>query len=462
MKNKESKRIIVLDKGFVELVDHMGSDQSVVDSARVSVAGDEVKSYSTNRQLIRYLMRHRHTTPSESVVFTFAVKAPILTVRQWHRHRSACLTGDTVISFQRPCDDRHYPKRLVDVYSLFKKNPEQLKKMKLRCINEDTKEVQITSVRNIWSTGVNEVFKVQTASGKVVRATENHKFLTNKGWKELKEINKGEVLFTYQQKAPTSSDNNGTSQDNSDDLANHNRTASYAVYEDEIISITPDGEEETFDMEVDDPWHNFFANGVVVHNSYNEMSARYGVLPDDFYIPNLTRMNVQAAKNHQGSGQGLINEASANRSKLEKFSELAYKTYLDLLDTGLAKELARSVLPVNIFTKMYCTVNMHNLFHFLSLRLDSHAQHEIRVYAEAMLELIRDIVPLSVEAFEDYRLGGMYLNRMEVEALSDVISVHASELSFHAGNLKELLGSDREVDEFMVKWKRLKNGAEEL
>lgn len=150
------------------------------------------------------------------------------------------------------------------------------------------------------------------------------------------------------------------------------------------------------------------------------MSARYGVLPDDFYLPELSRINPQAKKNHQGSQEQVeMDSASIIQKKLQKFSELAYQTYMDLIDTGLARELARNVLPVSIYTRMYCTMNLHNLFHFLRLRMDSHAQKEIRVFAEAMFELVKDVCPEACQAFEDYQTGGVYLNRMEVAALRD-------------------------------------------
>ena len=219
------KRVDVLDHGFVELIDYMGSDQRVVDAARVSVSGDEVKPVSTNEGLIRYLMRHKHSTPSEMPQFTFAIKMPILTMRQLVRHRTA---------------------------------------------------------------------------------------------------------------------------------------------------------------------------------SINEMSARYSVLPDEFYIPDLERLNVQAKNNHQGSDPEVIADAKTVQEKLKAHAKLSYELYMDLLDTGLARELARNVLPVSIYTQIYWTIDLRNLFHFLALRRDGHAQHEIRVFAEAIWEIIQPLFPQSCKAWEDY------------------------------------------------------------
>ena len=87
------------------------------------------------------------------------------------------------------------------------------------------------------------------------------------------------------------------------------------------------------------------------------------------------------------------------------------------MQKGIARETARIILPVNVYTEWYWKIDLHNLFHFLSLRMDSHAQQEIRDYATAMFELIRPIVPIAAEAFLDYNLGSMHLTRLEIEAI---------------------------------------------
>lgn len=192
------------------------------------------------------------------------------------------------------------------------------------------------------------------------------------------------------------------------------------------------------------------------------MSARYSIMPDEFYIPDLERMNVQAKNNHQGSDSAIIDQASYSQALIQKSSEVAYSNYQELVNTGLARELARSVLPVNIYSKMYFTVNLHNLMHFLRLRLDSHAQGEIRVYAQAMLDLVREHVPLAIEAFEDYRLGSVTFSRMEAEVLKrlvwDAVRHHEdngddsyAELGLTNTQLFDQLGSKREIAEFLSK-----------
>lgn len=139
--------------------------------------------------------------------------------------------------------------------------------------------------------------------------------------------------------------------------------------------------------------------------SFNEMSARYTQLPNEFYVPELARMQAQSSSNKQASGAALPSLMAAMLNKeIEDSSRKAYETYQNLLENGLARELARMVLPTNFYTQWYWTVDLHNLMHFLKLRLHPHAQYEIRVYAEAMLEQITFLVPASVAAFKEHVL----------------------------------------------------------
>lgn len=218
--------IKVLDHGLVRLVDHMGSDLSIVRAARVSYdadwrTGDDA---GKDEKLIRYLMRNRHTSPFEAVVFTFEVKAPIFVLRQWHRHRT-------------------------------------------------------------WS--------------------------------------------------------------------------------------------------------------------YNEVSARYSELPDEFYVPDVADITTQSASNKQMRTETQHPQAAEMQDLMRKAMTDAFDTYKELLTQGCPRELARSVLPGSTYSRMFATVDLHNLFHFLRLRLHEHAQKEIRVYAEAMLKLVEPIVPAAVAAFKE-------------------------------------------------------------
>jgi thymidylate synthase (FAD) len=225
-----SNKINVLDHGFVRLVDHMGSCLSVVRAARNSYdaawrAGDNEKS---DEKLINYLWSHRHTTPFETVTFTFEVKAPIFVFRQWHRHRT-------------------------------------------------------------WS--------------------------------------------------------------------------------------------------------------------YNEVSARYTELPEEFYVPSIDVIGKQSKDNKQARDISELSYAEKKNNDILRDGMFiqntsAFNTYKTLLEEGVPRELARSVLPVATYSKMFGTVNLLNLLKFIELRDHSHAQYEIQVYARAMLELIEPIVPVCVAAFK--------------------------------------------------------------
>jgi thymidylate synthase (FAD) len=221
--------VAVLDHGHVRLVDHMGSDLSIVRNARVSYnaewrAGDDE---GKDAKLIAYLVKNRHTSPFESVSFTFDVKAPIFVFRQWHRHRT-------------------------------------------------------------WS--------------------------------------------------------------------------------------------------------------------YNEVSARYAELPEEFYVPDEAQITTQATSNKQMRTAEQHPRADDWRNFIECHNRVSFDVYRSMLVDGVPRELARSVLPVGTYSHMFATVDLHNLMHFLKLRLHEHAQYEIRVYAQAMLELIEPIVPVTVSAFREHYL----------------------------------------------------------
>lgn len=149
----------------------------------------------------------------------------------------------------------------------------------------------------------------------------------------------------------------------------------------------------------------------------NEYSARYSIVKDRFYHPSRDYLRNQSSTNRQG-GTEPMDDATAGEflSYLDEV-EQQYKTYEKLVEKGVAREIARIGLPVNVYTEWYWKIDLHNLMHFLSLRMDEHAQIEIRDYATAMFELVRPIVPIAAEAFEDYHLHSMHLTRLEIEAI---------------------------------------------
>jgi thymidylate synthase (FAD) len=234
--------IPVLDHGFVRVVDYMGDDAAIVQAARVSY-GRGTRAANEDKGLIRYLMRHRHSTPFEMCEIKFHVKLPIFVARQWIRHRTA---------------------------------------------------------------------------------------------------------------------------------------------------------------------------------NVNEYSARYSVMDREFYIPAPEQLAAQSAVNRQGRGDVLEGEESARvLDLLREDATRNYDHYLEMLNedeagkpldasrSGLARELARMNLTLNAYTQWYWKADLHNLFNFLSLRADAHAQYEIRVYADAMMQAVEAWVPIAAAAFKDYRLGAV-------------------------------------------------------
>jgi thymidylate synthase (FAD) len=154
----------------------------------------------------------------------------------------------------------------------------------------------------------------------------------------------------------------------------------------------------------------------------NEYSARYSILDREFYIPAPEALAAQSTVNNQGRGELLTGEEAARVLEILKGDAgRAYDHYEEMLSqegqAGLARELARMNLPANIYTQWYWKIDLHNLFHFLRLRADEHAQYEIRVYAETICDVVKDWVPIAYRAFEDYRMGGVTLSAKAVECV---------------------------------------------
>ncbi len=264
------KEFPCLDKGFVRLVDVMGDDSSIVQAARVSY-GKGTKSLNEDRGLIRYLMRHRHTTPFEMVEFKFHIKLPIFIARQWIRHRTA---------------------------------------------------------------------------------------------------------------------------------------------------------------------------------NVNEYSGRYSEMKDDFYLPEPEQIRHQSSMNKQGRSDEALPESQVEeiRNILNKNQTQSFSDYKKMLDLGLAREIARISLPVANYTEWYWKIDLHNLLHFLKLRLDSHAQYEIQVYSQIIAEIVKIVTPYAWESFEDYELNSVYLSKQEIIALKKIIDFKLPENDDYAANL-----SKREISDLLDK-----------
>ena len=284
-----------LDKGFVRLVDSMGGDDAIVQAARVSY-GQGTSKVSQDRGLIRYLMRHRHTTPFEMVEFKFHCKMPIFVARQWVRHRTA---------------------------------------------------------------------------------------------------------------------------------------------------------------------------------NINEYSLRYSEARDEFYYPEPKNIQFQSALNKQGrSGEVPPELKQKVLDYFKENSERSFTMYQDLNEAGVARELIRSLLPVNIYTEWYWKNDLHNLLHFIGLRSDSHAQYEIRVFSDAMAHYVKEKAPFAWEAYQDYVVHGMRFSKIEKgllekqlpeRVIDDIVEDIAYQLTatLHKGKPREEAdlyslyqkqgGSDSKED-FNLKW----------
>jgi thymidylate synthase (FAD) len=270
------REVPVLDRGFVQAIDYMGTDEDIVQAARVSY-GPSTRKLHDDRGLLRYLMRHRHTTPFEMCEVKFRCKMPIFVARQWIRHRTA---------------------------------------------------------------------------------------------------------------------------------------------------------------------------------NVNEMSLRYSEAPDEFYVPGLEAVTLQSTTNKQGRDDAELPAALREqvRALLRARQDEVYADYQRLAgELGIARELARTVLPVSLYTQWIWKIDLHNLLHFLDLRLDPHAQLEIRAFAEAMAAFVRAWVPLAWEAFVDYRREALPLSRLEARAIGRMLAGAAEPDAAEDAGLR-----GRELQEFAAKLARMR------
>jgi len=181
----------------------------------------------------------------------------------------------------------------------------------------------------------------------------------------------------------------------------------------------------------------------------NEMSGRYSILPNKFYHPEEENVRAQSTKNKQVS-EGSVEEVTATEflAYIDKSTSELYEKYEHFLDKGIGKEQARMILPLNLYTEWYWKCDLHNILHFLALRCDAHAQQEIRVFANAMLDLIKPLVPWAIQAWEDYHpmRGAMLLTRLEVEALQKATITGLPEINTE---------NKREKEEWLAKLKKI-------
>ena len=166
----------------------------------------------------------------------------------------------------------------------------------------------------------------------------------------------------------------------------------------------------------------------------NEISGRYSVMSNEFYLPREEDIRFQSRRDRQGRSPEAVPPELRQKvlDLLLRGQEAAYETYEKLIEDNIARELARINLPLSLYTEWYWQIDLHNLFHFLELRLDWHAQKEIRAYAEAMAPIAKAVAPMAYEAFEEYVLYAAHLSRSQVTMLREALAKAHPEL------LKEL------------------------
>jgi thymidylate synthase (FAD) len=154
----------------------------------------------------------------------------------------------------------------------------------------------------------------------------------------------------------------------------------------------------------------------------NEISGRYSIMKDEFYVPEPQQVAFQSSNNKQGRADSLpLEEAMAIIEQMEQDQKEAYTEYTGMIEKGVARELARTNLPVSLYTEWYWQIDLHNLFHFIRLRMDAHAQYEIRVYAEALAQCAKAVAPFAYEAFEEHILGSVAFSKAECAALARML-----------------------------------------
>jgi thymidylate synthase (FAD) len=211
------------------------------------------------------------------------------------------------------------------------------------------------------------------------------------------------------------------------------------------------GEKETYDLEAEGPYHNFVANGIVTHNSINEYSTRYSIAINSMQKTPPDIWRLQAKGNRQGS-EGFLDEGEGAKfsEKEAALQKVIRQTYDERLERGIAREQARKDLPLSTYTEAYWKIDLKNLLHFLGLRMDEHAQLEIRNYAKTIgHEIVAKWVPLVWEAFLDYHFNATHFSRLEADLLKVFLAgdrKKASELAESFGWLK--------WDKKKGKWKR--------
>jgi len=485
----------VLDHGFVALVDYMGTDEDVERAARVSY-GYGTRKVSQTRGLIRYLRRHAHTTPSEMVELKFHCAMPIFVARQWIRHRTACLAEGTEVHFDLPggIERRGNPLhglRIEELWERFQptrspprpdkqRDPysrrDRVRRMRLRQVDEHTLRIRHTRVVDVMYSGPRPVFRMRLADGKTIVATADHRFLFAVGWKTLGSATglherRGRAVwdngrhFVYVNDVETRVPDRVPAEPRSDGEADEigpsrslERGAGGGMEAAAVVAVRTEREaarlvrvesfeyvgiRDTYDLEVEGPHHNFIANGIITHNSVNEYSGRYSLMPLVFYEPQAESFALQSKTNAQGrAAEAASPERYADAiARWERVRREAADTYGSLIGEEVARELARIDLPLSTYTQWYWKIDLHNLLHFLRLRVDDHAQWEIREYGRVMAGMLERVAPLTYEAWLDYDVLGARMSAAELDILRGLLAADAG-----TGTVRAVAGTRTEEE----------------
>lgn len=424
--------IKVLDFGYIKLIESWGSDERIIEAARMSTdkgfLGWGEPEKPGDEKLLGYLYRNNHATPFEMAGCIIEVQAPIFVFREWHRHRTQCAHPDTLVHFDAPKSRENrrsvYKLRIEDIWKKWQPTtrsarPERqvnalwprsrIQAMQLRNLDEEAKEFGHSAITDVIRGEPKEMVRVTTTSGRSVALTRDHRVLTSTGWMRLGDAIKSGSLLTLEGTTADARASNlewGTSKENAQDRVDADRNQRLVPAFEEIAEVRKLGVVPTFDLAVVGPWHNFVADGFVVHNSFNEMSARYTPLPDLNYIPTVERLLINSKTNKQAGvikGADELDEVSATAYQvdLSLMYENQQRFYEKSLQMGVPKELARNHLPVGRYSKMRASACLRNWLGFLTLRMAPGAQWEIREYARELHDILKPLFPRTLELFNE-------------------------------------------------------------
>ena len=406
----------------------------------------------------------------------------------------------------QPTVNRHRPDKQRNPY--FRRD--RVKGMRLRQMNEETGRIDHTRVVDVFKNGSKHVFRMVLADGKEISATADHRFRFAEGWRTLHQATgleeKGgravwrtgdyyvhvnglvaEAPALYQDKQWLErqySEKRRDIRDIAEDCGvsyeldyverlgggpirtewqrrprvswnKLTRTRLVRVERFEYVGIR-----ETYDLEVEGPSHNFIANGIVTHNSVNEYSGRYSLMPLLFYKPDLDHFALQSSDNQQGrrpeaAPKELYVKAIEHWDRIREGTSDGYRW---MIEEKVARELARIDLPLSTYTQWYWKIDLHNLFHFLTLRADPHAQWEIQEFARVMAGMLKRVAPLSYEAWIDYNVCARPMSRGEMDVLRRFLEADAEGVRPRDGadslalkDFQEFGLAPREAREFVAK-----------